>query len=106
MPHFPLFRTEFAKTPPGHRAVPQQAARSATNDNGSGGIAMSKDKEPRQPSRRDFIHAAGASAALLGGLGFSPALAADMAKETARSEKPLRAAFSNAGLQATWCAQG
>ena len=23
-----------------------------------------------------------------------------------RSEKPLKAAFSNAGLQATWCAQG
>ena len=32
----------------------------------------------------------------------SPALAAEMG----RSEKPLKAAFSNAGLQATWCAQG
>ena len=31
----------------------------------------------------------------------APALAA-----AARSEKPLKAAFSNAGLQATWCAQG
>ncbi len=31
-------------------------------------------------------------------------MAADMA--AGRSEKPLKAAFSNAGLQATWCAQG
>ncbi len=31
----------------------------------------------------------------------NPAMAA-----VARSEKPLKAAFSNAGLQATWCAQG
>ena len=44
--------------------------------------------------------AAGASASLLGGMG--PALA----EEVGRSEKPLKAAFSNAGLQATWCAQG
>ncbi len=44
--------------------------------------------------------AAGAGASLLGGMG--PALAAEMG----RSEKPLKAAFSNAGLQATWCAQG
>jgi ribose transport system substrate-binding protein len=29
-----------------------------------------------------------------------------MAQEMGRSEQPLRAAFSNAGLQATWCAQG
>jgi ribose transport system substrate-binding protein len=44
--------------------------------------------------------AAGAGASMLGGIG--PALAAEMG----RSEKPLKAAFSNAGLQATWCAQG
>lgn len=44
--------------------------------------------------------AAGAGASMLGGMG--PALAAEMG----RSEKPLKAAFSNAGLQATWCAQG
>jgi ribose transport system substrate-binding protein len=56
-------------------------------------------------SRRDFLRtatAAGGAAALLSGLGISPSLAADVG----RSEKPLRAAFSNAGLQATWCAQG
>src|ERR1700752_3725044 len=56
-------------------------------------------------TRRDVLQAAataGAAAALLGRLGVSPALAAEMG----RSEKPLKAAFSNAGLQATWCAQG
>src|SRR2546430_16246556 len=56
-------------------------------------------------TRRDLLQtaaAAGAATALFGGLGVSPALAA----ETGRSEKPLKAAFSNAGLQATWCAQG
>src|SRR5690242_21953453 len=56
-------------------------------------------------TRRDVLQAAmtaGAAAAILGGMGISPALAAEMG----RSEKPLKAAFSNAGLQATWCAQG
>lgn len=55
-------------------------------------------------TRRNLLQAAataGAATALLGGLGVNPALAA-----AARSEKPLKAAFSNAGLQATWCAQG
>ena len=56
-------------------------------------------------SRRDFltVASAGGAAALLGGLAISPAMAA---AATGRSEKPLKAAFSNAGLQATWCAQG
>ena len=56
-------------------------------------------------TRRDLLQAAataGAATALFGGLSVSPALAA----EVGRSEKPLKAAFSNAGLQATWCAQG
>src|SRR3954452_20717339 len=56
-------------------------------------------------TRRDLLQTAavaGAATALFGGLAASPgALAA-----AARSEKPLKAAFSNAGLQATWCAQG
>src|SRR6201990_2173790 len=57
-------------------------------------------------TRRDLLQVAataGAATALLGGLGLSPAA---LAAETGRSEKPLKAAFSNAGLQATWCAQG
>jgi len=56
-------------------------------------------------SRRDFLRTAtvgGGAAALLSGFGINPGFAADVG----RSEKPLRAAFSNAGLQATWCAQG
>jgi ribose transport system substrate-binding protein len=66
---------------------------------------MSEFETPQ--SRRDFFKMAGGSAlamAALGGIGISPALAAEMA--TGRSEKPLKAAFSNAGLQASWCAQG
>jgi len=65
--------------------------------------------DPRKQSRRDFIETLAMSAgaaAVLGGLGASPAVAAEMAKATGRSEKPLKAAFSNAGLQVTWCAQG
>ena len=58
-------------------------------------------KDMSSTTRRDVLQAATAGA-LLGGLGVSPALAAEMG----RSEKPLKAAFSNAGLQATWCAQG
>jgi len=64
-----------------------------------------KSDKPR--SRRDFFKLAGgsaAAAAMLSGMGVSPALAQAIA--TGASEKPLKAAFSNAGLQATWCAQG
>jgi ribose transport system substrate-binding protein len=65
--------------------------------------------DPRKQSRRDFFETLAASAgaaAVLGGLGISPAVAAEMSKAIGRSEKPLKAAFSNAGLQITWCAQG
>ena len=44
----------------------------------------------------------GLAAALFADVGFSPA----MAQALAPSGKPMKAAFSNAGLQATWCAQG
>src|SRR6185369_8353677 len=70
---------------------------------------MSDEFDTRGSSRRDFFKVAAASAsaaALMAGMGVNPALAADMAKETTRPDKPLKAAFSNAGLQATWCAQG
>lgn len=56
-------------------------------------------------SRRDALRLFGAGSvagALLASAGFSPALAQDLAA----AGKPLKAAFSNAGLQATWCAQG
>src|SRR5262249_54320550 len=57
-------------------------------------------------TRRDLLQAAataGVAGALLAGMGMSTAA---LAAELGRSEKPLKAAFSNAGLQATWCAQG
>jgi ribose transport system substrate-binding protein len=56
-------------------------------------------------TRRDVFKKLGSTAlagALIGSLGFDPALAQELKK----SSKPLKAAFSNAGLQATWCAQG
>jgi ribose transport system substrate-binding protein len=45
-----------------------------------------------------------AAASLLGNL--SPALAAEIGKVAGRSEKALKAAFSNIGLQVSWCIQG
>src|SRR5277367_4056954 len=57
--------------------------------------------------RRDFLQGSltGAAAALAA-FGINPALAQEVGKVAGRSDKPLKAAFSNAGLQATWCAQG
>src|SRR5215831_1439894 len=57
--------------------------------------------------RRNFLQGSltGAVAALAA-FGINPALAQDVGKVAGRSDKPLKAAFSNAGLQATWCAQG
>ena len=59
--------------------------------------------------RRRLMKAAAAgagAAALFGGLGINPMISQALAEAAGRSEKPLKAAFSNAGLQATWCAQG
>jgi ribose transport system substrate-binding protein len=58
-------------------------------------------------NRRGMLRATAglaAAASLLGNL--SPALAAEIGKVVGRSEKPLKAAFSNIGLQVSWCAQG
>lgn len=67
--------------------------------------AIAADGAATDPSRRDLFRAVGATTlagALFASAGFDPALA----QELKASAKPLRAAFSNAGLQATWCAQG
>jgi len=56
-------------------------------------------------SRRDVFKLMGATAvasALFASAGLDPA----MAQELKKAGKPLKAAMSNAGLQATWCAQG
>jgi ribose transport system substrate-binding protein len=66
--------------------------------------------EGAEITRRNFLTktavAAGGATAALAGLSADPALAADMLMDRARAGRPLKAAFSNAGLQATWCAQG
>jgi len=71
---------------------------------------MTRHSTGNPGSRRSFIKGAAgttaAAGALAGGFGFDPFIARAMAQESAASEAPLRAAFSNAGLQATWCAQG
>ena len=61
--------------------------------------------------RRRFLQNAGLTAGAVGGamaglMGGNPATMMAMAQELQASGKPLKAAFSNAGLQATWCAQG
>jgi ribose transport system substrate-binding protein len=56
-------------------------------------------------SRRDVLKALGTTAlvgAMFAQAGFDPA----RAQALAPAGKPMKAAFSNAGLQATWCAQG
>lgn len=60
-------------------------------------------------SRRDLMRGAmlgGGVMAAMGGMGINPLIGAAMAKEAGKATRPLKAAFSNAGLQATWCAQG
>src|SRR3954452_21817568 len=66
---------------------------------------MSDTKNKIEQNRRDFLLAAsavGVAGAYMATAGLNPAIADELIK----SDKPLRAAFSNAGLQATSCAQG
>jgi ribose transport system substrate-binding protein len=91
----PDFRAEY----PGPR---NKSAGEAPAGPSRGGKMPKNDKRLNQ-NRRGFMQAAAAGAALFG---IAPALAAEMGEVAGRSSKPLRAAFSNAGLQATWCAQG
>ncbi len=70
---------------------------------------MTDQKSSHSEDRRKLLKAAAAgagAAALFGGLGVNPMISQALAEAAGRSEKPLKAAFSNAGLQATWCAQG
>jgi ribose transport system substrate-binding protein len=57
-------------------------------------------------SRRNLLKGVAGGTALFAGLGATSIVAGAMAKETGAAMRPLKAAFSNAGLQATWCAQG
>ena len=57
--------------------------------------------------RRQFLQGSIAGmGTVLAAVGINPVLAQEVGKVAGRSDKPLKAAFSNAGLQATWCAQG
>jgi ribose transport system substrate-binding protein len=67
---------------------------------------LAASPESRRRFLRNVATSSTAAAALFGGLGFDPLVTAAMAQELSKSDKPLKAAFSNAGLQATWCAQG
>ena len=70
---------------------------------------MTNSKTDISHDRRKLMKAAVAgagAAALFGGMGFNPMMSAALAEAAGKSPKPLKAAFSNAGLQATWCAQG
>ena len=59
-------------------------------------------------NRRELLQGSAgvAGASLLGALSISPTRTAEMAKAAGRSEKPLKAAFTNIGLQLSWCTQG
>ncbi len=71
---------------------------------------MTSKGDTSPETRRDFIRKAttstAAAGALFGGLGVNAAVAAEMSADMMKAKTPLKAAFSNAGLQATWCAQG
>ena len=51
--------------------------------------------------RRRFLQGSLNAATALAAFGINPALAQEIGKVAGRSDKPLKAAFSNAGLQAT-----
>ena len=67
----------------------------------------SRSNRPWRPGRRDMIRLAGASmgAGMVGGF-HAAALDAAADQPVRRPNRRLRAAFSNIGLQVTWCAQG
>ena len=70
---------------------------------------MGNQSRRSSAKRRDVLRVSAASAvtaALLAGFGIDKARAQAAMEAAGRSAKPLNAAFSNAGLQATWCAQG
>ena len=84
-----------------------RSRRSETTAAGDDRRQGSASNRPWRPKRRDVIRLAAASmgASLTGGF-HAAAVAAPTGAPIRRSNKPLRAAFSNIGLQVTWCAQG
>ena len=68
---------------------------------------LSTNPRPWRPDRRDLLRfgAASMGASVMGGLQ-AGAVDASSGDHSRRPNRPLRAAFSNIGLQVTWCAQG
>ena len=68
---------------------------------------LSTSTRPWRPDRRDLLRfgAASMGASVMGGL-HAGAVDASSGDQGRRPNRPLRAAFSNIGLQVTWCAQG
>ena len=68
---------------------------------------LSTSTRPWRPDRRDVLRfgAASMGAGVMGGLQ-AGAVDASSGDQSRRPNRPLRAAFSNIGLQVTWCAQG
>ena len=68
---------------------------------------LSTSTRPWHPHRRDLLRfgAASMGAGVMGGLQ-AGAVDASSGGQSRRPNRPLRAAFSNIGLQVTWCAQG
>ena len=67
---------------------------------------MSDESKLTSEGRRNFLQGVAGGTALFAGLGVNPLVARAIAKEAGKATRPLKAAFSNAGVQATWCAQG
>ena len=68
---------------------------------------LSTNTRPWRPDCRDLLRfgAASMGASVMGGLQ-AGAVDASSGDQSRRPNRPLRAAFSNIGLQVTWCAQG
>jgi ribose transport system substrate-binding protein len=67
---------------------------------------MSDKSKLTSQGRRNLLKGLAGATASFAGLGVNPMVTGAIAKEAGKATRPLKAAFSNAGLQATWCAQG
>ena len=85
----------------------EPTVKTETDDERSDRGRPSRSNRPWRPGRRDMIRLAGASmgAGMVGGF-HAAALDAAAGQPVRRPNRRLRAAFSNIGLQVTWCAQG
>jgi ribose transport system substrate-binding protein len=83
-----------------------RSMRSEASGDGSDRAHRAESQPPWRPERRDVIRLAASIGTTLTGGFLGSAIAATADDKIRRSRKPLRAAFSNIGLQVSWCAQG